>query len=383
MYKFMTTTVLITLMGTSAFAIEPEDLKGQMLTEAEFQELIDAAMAVTPPRNGEGYVFGYANLQRDIPFGVLTERSIQENSDAAGVDLLVTDNRLDGAIALQNAQSYVRRDVDYVIEFQTDVNFGPQIMKQFNDAGIGVTAIDIPMEGATFFGANNPRSGFMGGSYLAQAAIAEFGAERVNEGYLVIGELPQSGAIPAMRTGGQLAGFLASATGFPEDHIIMIDTKNTLQESFTQMNNVIGRIPEGVPIMGVAINDQSVLGMLRATDQAGRSDDALFVGNGADEIEALTTEGDLVASVGYFPEAYGNYLVPIALMELAGVDVPPAVLVNHVMVTKSNVCDFYEAECGDAPAFEYAFPQDAFAGHLADLRGDPALEGFETLIPSE
>ncbi len=383
MRNFMMTTAILTMVGGSALAIGPEDLKGQMLSAEEYQELMDAAMAANPPRNGEGYVFGYANLQRDIPFGVLTEKSILENAEAAGVELLVTDNRLDGAIALQNAQSYVRREVDYVIEFQTDVNFGPQIMNLFNEAGIRVSAIDIPMDGATFFGANNPKSGFMGGSYLAQAAIAEFGEDRVKEGYLVVGELPQSGAIPAMRTGGQIAGFLAAVTGFPEDHIIMIDTKNTLQESFTQMNNVIGRIPEGVPIMGVAINDQSVLGMLRATAQAGRSADAIFVGNGADEIEALTVEEDMVASVGYFPERYGNYLVPIALMELAGVDVPPAVLVNHVMVTKGNVCEYYEAECGAAPAFDYTFPQEAFEAHLASLRDDPDLAGYETLIPTE
>lgn len=382
MHRTTIATAALLLLNAPALALEADDLKGQEITAEQYEELVAAARENTPPKNGENYVFGFANLQRDIPFGVKTEEGIEENAEKAGVELLVTDNRLDGAVALQNAESYVRRDVDYVIEFQTDVNFGPTIMKLFDEAGIGVTAIDIPMPGATFFGANNPRSGFMGGSFLAQAAIEEWGADKVNEGYLVVGELPQSGAIPAMRTGGQIAGFLAVAEGFPEDRIIRIDTKNTLQESFTQMNNVIGRIPEGAPIMGLAINDQSVTGMLRATQQAGRAEDALFVGMGADEVETIAGEDRLIASVGYFPERYGNYLVPIALMELAGKDVPPAVLVNHVMVTKANICEYYDVECAEGPGFEYEFPQQAFEAHLESLRGDPELQGYETLIPS-
>ncbi|MDE0113942.1 MAG: substrate-binding domain-containing protein [Albidovulum sp.] len=383
MKKLLATAAALGAFASSALALDPGDLKGQQVSADDYAALISAAKEAKPPRNGENYVFGFANLQRDIPFCVKTEEGIEANASAAGIELLVTDNRLDGATALQNAQSYVQRDVDYVIEFQTDAHFGTIIMNGFNEAGIGVTAIDIPMPGATFFGANNPRSGYMGGVYLAQAAIAEWGAEMVNNGYLVVGELPQSGPIPAMRTGGQIAGFLAIAEGFPEDHVILIDTKNTLQESFTQMNNVIGRIPEGVPIMGLAINDQSITGMLRATTQAGRADDSLFVGMGADEIETLVTEPRFIASVGYFPERYGNYLVPIALMELAGIDVPPAVLVNHVIVNEENVCEYYDTfSCGEAPGFTYEFPQEDFEAHLAGLRDDPDLQGVENLIPS-
>ena len=76
-------------------------------------------------------------------------------------------------------------------------------MNVFNEDGVKVVAIDIPMPGATFFGANNPKSGYMSGSYLGQAAIAKFGKDKAMEGYFVVGELPQSGAIPKMRTEGR------------------------------------------------------------------------------------------------------------------------------------------------------------------------------------
>lgn len=362
---------------------DPDNFDGDMLSAANLKAMVADAMGKAAPKNGKTYVVAFANLQRDISFGQKVEGGIKDNAAAAGVELSIADNRLDGPTALANAQSFVRRHVDFVIEFQTDVKFGPTVMKQFNDAGIKVVAIDIPMPGATFFGANNPKSGYMGGSYLGTAAVAQFGSEKVQTGYLVVGELPQSGAIPAMRTNGQVAGFLAAVPGMPADHIIKIDTKNTLQYSFQQMSAVLGRIPPGVPIMVTAINDQATTGMLRAVQQAGRDADLVAVGNGADEVETLVKEPKLVASVGYFPERYGNYLLPIGLSALAGQPLPAAVLVNHVMVTKENVCKFYpQAKCGAGAGFIYTFPQAAFNAYLKTLRDEKDLADYQTLIPT-
>lgn len=364
------------------FSLDAPD--GAQPSAASYAAMVKEAAARTPPRNGDGYVFAFANLQDDIPFCAKVKEGIERNAAAAGIDLVVADNRLDGATALQNAESFIQRNVDYVIEFQTDAEFGPVISNKLQAEGIGLVAIDIPMPQATFMGANNPRSGFMGGAYLAQAAIAEYGAAKVNEGYLVIGELPQSGPIPAMRTGGQVAGFLAVAKGFPAANVIKFDSKNTLDESFAQMNNILNRIPDGVPIMMTAINDQATTGMLRAVKLADREADALAVGMGADEVETLATEDRFIASVGYFPENYGNYLIAIGLAELAGKRVPPAVLVNHVMVNKGNVCDYYpEADCrASAPGtFGLDFPAAAFRAHLAELRDDPSLQDMTDLIP--
>jgi ribose transport system substrate-binding protein len=224
----------------------------------------------------------------------------------------------------------------------------------------------------------------MGGSYLAQAAIAKWGIDKVKEGYFLEGELPQSGAIPKMRTDAQVAGFLAAVPGFPEDHILKFDSKNTLEESFAQTNNLIGRIPAGVPIMGTAINDQATTGLLRAVKQAGRESDIIVVGLGADELQTLTTEPNFIASVGSFPERYGNYLIPLALSQLAGIESPPAVLVTHVMINKGNVCEYYsDQQCSDDKGIDYQFPQEEFVKYLGTLKEDPELKGFENLIPTE
>ena len=360
---------------------DPAVFDGRMLDAGDLKAMAADAVKVTKPRNGERYVVGFANLQRDISFGVLVEQGIVKNAEAAGVELVIADNRLDGPTALANANSFAQRGVDYVIEFQTDANFGPAVMQVFDAAGTKVTAIDIPMPGASFFGVNNPRSGFMGGSFLAEEAAKTFG-DRVKDGYLVIGALPQSGAIPRMRTDGQRSGFLAMTSDFPQDHVIEIDTKNTLQEAYAQMSNVIGRIPPGVPILIIAINDQATMGMLQAVRAAGRVDDAIAVGNGADEAQALASDPKFVGATGSFPSSYGNYLVPIALSALAGKPVPPAVFVTHEIVTKANVCRFYPDQSCSGELTAYRFPEAEFGTYLAELRKQDWLKGYETILPN-
>lgn len=362
---------------------DPATHDGSMFPAEDLMAMVKAAMEVRPPRNGEQYVIGFANLQRDIPFCALVEQGILENAEAAGIEVVVADNRLDGATALTNAESFINRNVDFVIEFQTDAEFGAVIMNKMNQADIPVVAIDIPMPGAGFFGVNNPRAGFMGGSYLAQAAVARHGMEAVMSGYFIEGELPQSGPIPAMRTGGQMAGFRAALPDFPEDQILTFDSKNTLEESFTQTNNLLSRIPEGVPIMGTAINDQATTGILRAAQQDGR-EMITVVGLGGDEGETLASEKDFVAAVGSFPERYGNSLIPIALATLAGEELPEAVLINHTMVTPANICEYNAGvACQDVEVISYEFPEDGFLAHLAALREDPSLADVQNLIPTK
>ena len=151
----------------------PTGFSGEMLSAEELAAAVVDAMKASPPRNGEKYVLAFANLDRGISFCAKVEEGIVKNAEAAGIELVIADNNLDGATALTNAESFINRNVDYVIEFQTDANFGATIMQKMGEAGIKVTAIDIPMPGATFFGANNPKSGYMGGVYLGQAAVEE------------------------------------------------------------------------------------------------------------------------------------------------------------------------------------------------------------------
>jgi ribose transport system substrate-binding protein len=95
-----------------------------------------------------------------------------------------------------------------------------------------------------------------------------------------------------------------------------------------------------------AINDPCALGALEAFRNAGREEQCAIVGhNASPEAHAeLAKKGSrLVGSVGYFPERYGEGVIPLALDLLAGRPVSPATFVRHEMITSSNLRAFYPA----------------------------------------
>src|SRR5262245_37713588 len=105
----LATGAAFALLGSAAFAedfhgFDPANFSGAMLSADQLKAALGEAMAKTPPRNGKNYVIGFANLQRDISFCQKVENGIKANTDAAGIELLVTDNHLDGATALANAE---------------------------------------------------------------------------------------------------------------------------------------------------------------------------------------------------------------------------------------------------------------------------------------
>ena len=52
----------------------------------------------------------------------------------------------------------------------------------------------------------------------------------------------------------------------------------------------------------------------------------------------------LIGTVAYFPERYGDELVPLALGLIAGKPTPPAVFVRHQLLTAANGDTFYPVE---------------------------------------
>ena len=95
--------------------------------------------------------------------------------------------------------------------------------------------------------------------------------------------------------------------------------------------------------MGAA-NDPSALGAARAFQEAGRAGDCAVVGQNAEldaRVELREPRTPLIASVGYFPEKYGEGLIRLALDILARRPGPPAMFVRHQLITPDNVDHFY------------------------------------------
>jgi hypothetical protein len=54
--------------------------------------------------------------------------------------------------------------------------------------------------------------------------------------------------------------------------------------------------------------------------------------------------------VDYFPQTYGERVIPLALQILASQSAPPAAYTDHVLVTAENVHRLYPEDATSAPA---------------------------------
>jgi len=130
-----------------------------------------AAQTISPqaPAAGRRYRIGFANMTERMDFCRQVREGLEKSAQRLGnVDLLVRNNDLDRQRTLDNADWFVANNVQLAIEFQIDSRAGNVIMDKFNRAGIPVIAVDIPMPGATYFGADNYRAGFMGGQAVGR-----------------------------------------------------------------------------------------------------------------------------------------------------------------------------------------------------------------------
>lgn len=290
--------------------------------------------------NRKKYRFGYASQSEEFSFSRLVSDSIRSSAYDAGVDLLVLNNCYSPKTAIRNAETFVREQVDLVIEFQTNQQSASVVASKLMDAGIPIIAIEIPHPGATYYGANNYRAGLIGGHALAQACMREWNGA-VDE--VILLELPMAGPLPRSRLTGILAGLREHLSKLPDQKIRFMDGNGRFEKSLEVMRRHLRRTKSRNILIG-ALNDPSCLGALYAFEEAGREGHCLAVGHNA-SIEArreMRRQGSrLVGSVGFFPERYGEAVIALALDKVQGKEIPPATFAKHRIITAGNVDSFY------------------------------------------
>jgi len=291
-------------------------------------------------RRRKKYRIGYAAQGQDSSFAREVHTGLLRAADRAQIELVVLDNRYQPKIALRNAELLIKERVDLVIEFQTDEAVAPAIASAYQQAGIPMIAIDIPHPGATYFGANNYEAGLLAGRHLARWAKQHWSGQADE---ILLLELARAGSLPAARVRGIVAGIrdlLHDAASWP---VVPIDADGQFKTALERVRRHL-RVTKSRRILVGAANDPSALGAARAFQEAGRSETCAIVGQNAEpdaRAELRQPRTPLIASVGYFPERYGDGLVRLALEILGRRPVAPAMFVKHQIVTKENVDHLY------------------------------------------
>ena len=291
-------------------------------------------------RRRRRYRIGYAAQGQDSSFPREVQAGLVKAADREAVDLVIVDNRYQPKTALRNAESLVREGVHLVIEFQTDEAVAPAIAATYLEANIPLIAIDIPHPGATYFGANNYTAGLLAGRTLARWARQQWSG--VIDEILLI-EIERAGTLPHARIKGVTAGIHEILHDSQACPTVSIDGDGQFKTSLERVRRHLRETKARRILVGTA-NDPSALGAARAFQEAGRADTCAIVGQNAEpdaRAELRQPRTPLIASIGYFPEHYGDGLIKLALDILARKVVPPAVFVHHHVITRDNVDHFY------------------------------------------
>ena len=305
--------------------------------------LADNGKSAAGAQPGAGVTIGYAGLSSQFPFVADVNNGLQSAAKAAGAKLIILDNKYDPQVALTNADTLIQRKATAIIEFQTDQSIAPALCQKFDAAGLGkkVIAIDIPHPPcAVFFGANNRGAGKIAGRQLALLAKKQWG--KVDR--LVLLALPQSGKLVVSRTDGYIDGVRSVFGGFADKNVIKVDGKGNIEDSLKVMQQVLARIPRSARVLVGAVNDPSALGAARAIQAAGRDKNFLIGGQNATieaRAEICNNSALFVGSVAYFPERYGDKLVPLAIRLSKGQSVPKNNYIDHIWINNKNIRKYY------------------------------------------
>src|SRR3984893_4091150 len=173
--------------------------------------------------------FGFGSQSAEMPFSEAVTDSLKMAASAAGVDLVILDNRYDGGTALRNADEFVQDNPDLVIEFQIDQRVAPVIADKIDAAGIPLIAVDIPHPHATFFGVNNYRVGFEAGECLANYAKKAWGG-RVR--WALGLDVEEAGALVHSRITGAFEGIRSKLPNIPNSSLVRMDGRGMHDKSY-------------------------------------------------------------------------------------------------------------------------------------------------------
>ena len=276
--------------------------------------------------------FGFGSQSAEMPFSEAVTDSLKAASSAAGVDLVVLDNRYDGPTALGNADEFVRNRVDLVIEFQIDQHVAPVLADKIDAAGIPLIAVDIPHPHATFFGVNNYRVGFEAGECLAEYAKRTWGGKvRWALGL----DIDEAGPLVRSRVTGAFEAIRARLPGIPAEFLVRMDARGLRDRSCQLVLDFLRSHPRDRGILIAAATDTSALGAVQAVRELKREKHVAIVGQDCipEALEEISSaDSPLIGSVSHEAQSYGPRLIHLALSLLSGHRVAPYNYVEHKLV---------------------------------------------------
>ena len=292
------------------------------------------------------WVIGFANIAEEVELQIVVRDGMVAAAEELGVELVLANNEYDGAKAVRNADDMITKGVDGFIEFNIDESVGPVIMEKMNEAGIPVIAVDIPMEGAAFFGANNVVAGEVAGVRLGEVSQERWGGE---PDCLLLVEDSTSGETVLNRVTQMPTGMREVFPDFSDDKVFYIDSGTDAATCQKMVSDFLLAHPDYSKIAIGSFNDVIAVATLAAIETAGREADCIMVAeNEYGYLDYLKANPDRdeadevwVGGVAFFFDRYGEYTMNAMVDVLNGGEMPENIYVDHEVVTRANAQELF------------------------------------------
>ncbi|MHB1335895.1 MAG: sugar ABC transporter substrate-binding protein [Candidatus Humimicrobiaceae bacterium] len=314
-----------------------------------YEALREAAKANKeyPNAPAKGFSLAFTNIMGGIPFCESVWKNVQDQWKLAGGDpakLYYADNQYDATIGLKNADIMLAKKPSVLINFQFDSKVNSIIGVKFGAANIPIIAVDVPTPGAPFMGVNNFKVAYMAGTEAIARVEAMGGIDKIDK--IILMQMPSGGEVTMLRSEGFYQAFVDKYGA------AVIDPKTVradggageAEQANKAMTDVLAKNPDAKTVVLTSINEQTMSGVIAAVQTAGRWDPEKFIviTQGCDATgQQQLRDGLTDASIAYFPEKYGEYLIPGSVALMQGQPVPAFMYVENQVITKDNIDQFY------------------------------------------
>ncbi|MHB1346275.1 MAG: sugar ABC transporter substrate-binding protein [Candidatus Humimicrobiaceae bacterium] len=297
------------------------------------------------------YKLAVTNLAASVPICTQIVNSIQKYWELAGGkkdNTLVLDNAFDVNTTIKNGDAVLAWKPDVFVEYGMDEKTNQMISKKAQEQKTWVLGLDVTFENYPFMGGDNWANGTISGDFAIKYINEKFGGiENVDRVYYCWN--PEFGEVVSYRMWGARKVMVDT---FGNDVDFLVDGSKAVQVKVTNdfqspWLDILAKYPNDKNIVVFAPYEAAAAGMYAAAKTLGRWDaDAILLNSlGGDDLgRPLIRSGITDSTVGWVPETYGTYVIPLALAHMYGNPIPAVTYLQHALLTKDTIEQFYPGE---------------------------------------
>lgn len=226
--------------------------------------------------------FFYINKDGDDLWFVEEVAGAKAEADKLGVGFTSENVKFDSNLTIVAIDDAIAAHAKGIVVVVPEQKIGPAVLKKAKDAGIPIIAVDDGIKDeagndAPFVGFSGVAIGKKVGDVIADM-YQKLGWKKPGPETKIIAAEAQTVSVCMDRTNNSIA-VLKDRLGMTEDQVIHLAVPDTQDNAMTTASQAIVAYPNVKKWLIVACNDNGVLGVVRALEQAGyHADDMIGVG---------------------------------------------------------------------------------------------------------